>query len=298
MPTNVSYHYLKAEQEYHEAETFQQKLNALKKMLATVPKHKGTERLQKDIKERIKKLKYQKEKELKQKKGGGHSITVKKEGAAQIVFIGLPNSGKSTLLSKLSHKPVEIAAYPFTTKMPEVRMIKFENIQLQGVEIPALYGGVEETVKGRQMLSIIRNADFVVVVAKEKKYIQPVRDILEHVGIKLDAKEKYRKGFTEHIPSLDIVWKDFNDKDLIKKIWLKQDKIRVQTKGRGQKAADKPVVLKQGATIEDLAKIVHKDFVKKFKYAKVWGPSAKFKGQQIGLEHKLKDGDVVELFTG
>jgi ribosome-interacting GTPase 1 len=294
MPTNVSYQYIKAEQEYHEAETHQQKLKALKKMLSTVPKHKGTEKLQKDIKDKIRKLKYQKEKEKKQKKKG-HSLAVKKEGAAQIVFIGLPNSGKSTLLSKLSGKKVEIADYPFTTKLPEVRMIKFENVQLQGVEIPSLYARVEENVKGRQMLSIIRSTDFVVVVAKESKDAKTVKDILEKIEIKL-GKEKRREGFTDYLPHMTVTWKDFN-KDLIKKIWLKQNKIRVQTKARGKKAADKPVVLKIGDTIEKLAKIVHKDFVRKFKYAKVWGPSAKFKGQQVGLNHKLKDKDVVELFT-
>lgn len=295
MPTNVSFHFIKAEQEYHAAETTPQKLKALKKMLATVPKHKGTDRLQKDIKEKIRRLKYQQEKEKKQKKKG-YSLSVKKEGAAQIVFVGLPNSGKSTLLSKLSGKQVEIADYPFTTKLPVVKMIPFENIKMQGVEIPALYAGVEENVRGRQMLSIIRTADFVVVVAKEKKYIQPVKDILAKIGIRLGVKKKHREGFTDYLPSLDVTWKDFS-KDLAKKIWERQGKIRIRTKARGQKAAKKPVILKEGGTVEKLAQIVHKDFVKKFRYAKINGPSAHFKNEKVGLDHKLKDKDIVELFT-
>lgn len=296
MPINASVYYLKAEQEYHEAETTQQKLKALKKMLSLAPSHKGAEKLRKDIKERIRRLKYLSEKEQKQPKSRGRSISVKKEGAAQIVFVGLPNAGKSTLLSRLSGKPVEIADYPFTTKLPEVRMIPFENIKMQGVEIPALYPGIEENVRGRQILSIIRTADFVVVVAKEEKYIQPIKDILESAGIKLDAKEKYREDLVDYLPSLDVTWKDFS-RDLAKEIWERQGKIRVQTKARGQKAAEKPVVLKEGAAVEDLASIVHKDFVKKFRYARVWGESAHFAGEKVGLDHKLKNKDVVELFT-
>ncbi len=296
MPTNVSVYYLKAEMGYHEAKTTQEKLKALKHMLSLSPGHKGAEKLRKDIKEKIRKLKYLKEKERKQVKRSGHSITVKKEGAAQIVFVGIPNSGKSTLLSKLSGKSIKIAEYPFTTKLPAVKMIPFGGIKLQGVEIPALYEKIEENSRGRQMLAIIRTADFIVVVAKERKYLQPAKDILAEVGIYLGAKTKYRDGFIEHIPSLDVVGKDFDNKNLVKKIWLKQGKIRVQTKARGQKAAKKPVILKERGTVEQLAKIVHKDFIKKFRYAKVWGPSAHFPGEKVGFEHKLKDRDVVELF--
>lgn len=297
MPINASIYFLKAEQEYHEAQTTEQKLKALKKMLSLSPGHKGAEKLRKDIKERIRRLKYLSDKEKQQKKGGGYSIAVRKEGAAQIAFVGLPNSGKSTLLSKLSGKPVEIADYPFTTKLPAVRMIPFENIQLQGIEIPALYPGIDESSRGRQMISLIKTADFLVVVVREKSEISKVAEILESAGIKLGAAEKHREGFVQYMPSLEVAWADFDDPELIKKIWLRQGKIRVQTKGRGQKAADKPVVMKEGETVGLLASIVHKDFVRKFKYARVWGDSADFAAQVVGLNHKLKDGDTVELFT-
>jgi len=293
MPTNVTPQYLKAEQEYHEAKTTSAKLAALKKMLATVPKHKGTEKLQKRIKEQIRKIKYKKEKEAKHQKRT--SFAIKKEGAAQIAIIGLPNSGKSTLLAKLSGKEVKIADYPFTTKEPEIRMIPFENIKLQGIELPAIYPGFAESSKGRQFLSILRTADLVIVVVRDNKDLKEISEELEKANIRL-SDEKKIEDFIQYLPYIVVRQDEFNDENLKKKIWAKLHKIRVLTKTKGKKA-DKPVILKQGATIKDLAKIIHKDFLKKFKYAKVWGPSAKFGGQQVGLEHELKDGDVVEIFT-
>lgn len=294
MPTNVSIHYLKAEQEYHEAKTTSQKIKALKKMLALCPKHKGTEKLVKEIKERIKRLKYKHEAERRERAGKGKQVAIKKEGAAQIVFIGLPNSGKSTLLSKLSGKPVGVAEYPFTTKEPEIRMIPFENIWLQGVEIPAIYPGFAESKQGRQFLGIVRNADFVVLVLRDKSEKRVIGKELAEAGIILGS-EKKREGFNQVMPYLEIKQSEFEDKELPKKLWLAQHKIRVQTKTR-ERVAEKPIILKEGATVKDVAQKIHKDFLKKFRFAKIWGPSAKFPGQAVGLEHELKDGDIIKLF--
>ena len=294
MPTNVTPQYLKAEQEYHQAKTTSQKLAALKRMLALCPKHKGTEKLLKRIKEQIRRIKYKQEKEAKQKRGS-HSLAIKKEGAAQIVFLGLPNSGKSTLLSKLSGKPVKTAKYPFTTKDPEVRMIPFKNIKIQGIEIPAIYEGMVDNPKGRQFLSIVRNADLVILVIKEKTEENLISAELEKANIRL-GKEKKFENFTQHLPFLVIKQSEFDRLDLKQTIWHKLGKIRVQTRTK-KGVAEKPIILKTGATVKDVAEIVHKDFIKKFKYAKIWGPSAKFPGQQVGLEHKLKDGDIVEIYT-
>jgi ribosome-interacting GTPase 1 len=293
MPTNVNIHYVKAEQEYHEAETTQQKLKALKKMLAVVPKHKGTEKLQKEIKERMRRLKYLGEKEKKQKKRP--SLVVKREGAAQIAIIGLPNSGKSTLLKKLSKKPVKIEKYPHTTKVPVVRMMPFSDIKLQGVEIPAIYSGVSKTPKGRQLLSIVRHADFVLIVAKAPEDVEIIKKELKEVSIVLTTYKKY-EDFIQYLPFLTIFWDDFENPDLKSILWKKQKKMRVYTKTKDKGIAKKPIILKQGATVKGLAKEVHKDFLKKFRYAKVNGPSASFKNQQVGFEHKLKDKDVVEIF--
>ena len=292
MPINATIYYYKAEQEYHEAETTQQKLKALRKMLATAPSHKGSEKLRADIKKRMAQLRYKGEAERKQSKR--KSLSIHKEGAAQIVFIGLPNSGKSTLLSKLSCRKVKVADYEFTTKMPEVRAIRFENIWLQGIEIPAIYDGFADSKLGRQFLSIVRNADFVVVVCKQFADIAKVQAELKKANVLL-RKKKELDGFVQKLPHMIVTWKDFNKADLAKDLWKAQKKIRVQTRV-GHKVAPKPIVLQEGATVEDVAITIHKDMVRKFRFAKIVGPSAAFNNQQVGLEHIMKDTDVVEVF--
>lgn len=315
MPINATIYYYKAEEEYHEAQTKEQKLKALKKMLATAPKHKGAEKLLKQIKTKISKLKYTVEKEAKQK-SGGHSLSIKKEGAAQIVFVGLPNSGKSYVLEKLSGALVTQKDYPFSTKEPEIRMIDVGGAKLQGVEVPALYPGFYESDHGPELFSIIRNSDFVVLVIDggeninnqtaslhgefKKAEIELVReprersDFLEYKsGIVFINKAPYFGG---RLLNLDVVnFKDSRVEDLRQALWAHLPLIRVHTRSGGE-VASKPVVMKKGSTVKDLAEKVHKDFVKNFKYAKIWG-SGSFPGQQVGLDYMLKDKDVVEVYT-
>jgi uncharacterized protein len=292
MPINAGVEYFKARGEYNSAENNSQRLKALRNMLSTAPTHKGAEKLRADINKRIAQLREEIVKEKKQ--GKGHSHAIKKEGASQIAFIGLPNSGKSTLLSKLSGKKVKIADYKFTTTKPEVRAIKFENVWLQGVEIPAIYAGFAESKQGRQLLSLVRNSDFIVVVCKEFADIAKIQAELKKVNILL-RKEKKIVGFHQHMAHIVVTWKDFKDSKLTEKLWKVQKKIRVQTRV-GHKIAPKPIVFPAGATVEDLAKTIHKDMIRKFRFAKIRGPSAAFKDQQVGLEHVLKDTDIVEVF--
>jgi len=314
MPTNVNVHYLKAEQEYHEAETTEQKLKALKKMLTLCPKHKGTEKLQKEIKDRIRRLKYLSEKEQKQKKRV--SLAIKKEGAGQIIFLGVPNSGKSYLLSKLSGVKVDVAEYPFTTKEPVVRMIPHKNTWMQGIEIPAIYPGFGRTSKGRQFFSIVRNADLIVLVLDGTKDIAEQMDLiileLDEAGIRLVKEGRKYEEFVMSIPGLLVCVKDrcrlrsgldftnfddLNRDELITTLWRHLGKVAIQTRTKGKGVAEKPLILDKGATVHDVVKKVHKDFLKKFKYAKIWGPSAAFSGQTCGFDHELADGDIVEIFV-
>jgi ribosome-interacting GTPase 1 len=292
MPINADYKFFAAEAEYHQAETNAQKMKALRNMLSTAPSHKSAERLRADIKKRIAQLKDEIVKTKKQ--GKGRSFAIKREGAAQLVFIGLPNSGKSTLLSKLSGKDIKVAEYEFTTTQPEVASIKFENIWLQGIELPAVYDGYADSKQGRQFLSLIRSADFVVVVVREFAEIAQIQAELKKANILL-RKTKRLNGFVQEMPHMIITWKEFKKKSLVKDLWKAQKKIRVRTRA-GHKIAPKPIVLLEGSTVEVVAKTIHKDMVRKFRFAKIVGPSAAFKNQQVGLEHVLKDTDVIEVF--
>ena len=138
MPINPSPEYKDAEAEYRKAREPRDKLRCLKEMLRTIPKHKGTERLQADIKTRIKTLT---EDLTGPKKGGGRSgpvQAVRPEGAAQVALVGPPNAGKSSLVAKLTGSHTEVGPYPFTTKSPIPGMLSYEDVHIQLVDLPPL----------------------------------------------------------------------------------------------------------------------------------------------------------------
>ena len=101
MPANLTPEYLQAEREYRDAKTEEERLRCLERMLSTIPKHKGTDKMQADIRRKISKTKERIEQHKKQSKKG-FSYRVLKEGAGQIAFVGPPNAGKSALLTRLT----------------------------------------------------------------------------------------------------------------------------------------------------------------------------------------------------
>ena len=278
MTVNPGVEYQLAEGEFQNASTAEEKLKALQKMWSTVPKHKSSEGLQRQIKQKLSKYKdlLRKEKSFKR---GSSSLSIKKEGSATISIIGVPNSGKSTLLKKLTNSNVLIADYPFSTVKPEVGILNYKGILLQIIEIPAITENFEETEKGPMYLAIIRMSDALIVMNQ---------------SIKLIKKEL--KNNDIHVKSF-VVDKDEDLEKVRDKIWNSLGLIKVYTKQPGKKFEYPPLSLKKGATVRKLAERVHKDFVKNFKFARIWGKSAKFEGQRIGIDHKLKDEDIVEFHT-
>lgn len=317
MPTNVTAEYVAAELHYQKSKTPEEKIKALENMYREVPKHKGTEKLQQEIKTRLAKYKRQVEKEEKQK-AKGFQISVKKEGFAQIVLVGPPNSGKSTILSKLTNAKPNIADYPFTTKMPEVAIMYYDKVKLQIVEMPAIAKGSATTGKGPQFFSITRNADLILIVT-DTSDLDDLFNEFEEANIKLNEKAEDKfvslKGIiVQNKTDLDsdkifeklcryyrfklIKICAYEDKDiekLKKEIWKSLGLIRIYTKEPGKKPTEIPFCLKKGSNVESMAKKIHKDFIKKFRFARVWGKSAKFPEQMVGLEHVLKDKDIIEF---
>ncbi|HIE18575.1 TPA: TGS domain-containing protein [Candidatus Bathyarchaeota archaeon] len=72
--------------------------------------------------------------------------------------------------------------------------------------------------------------------------------------------------------------------------------IRVYPKEPGEKKpSSKPLVIDEGATVIEAARKLHSKLYKGFRYARIWGPSAKYPGQRVGSTHVLKDGDIIEI---
>ncbi len=272
MPVNPGFEYQRAEREFSEARTVQEKLKILYEMLKTCPKHKGSENLQKEIKDKIAKYKKLQEKEKLQKKKSGGAHAIKKEGAATVCILGTTNSGKSTLLKQLTKAKVKVSQYPFTTIKPEIGILDYNGVKIQLIEIPAITENYLDNPQGPFNLGVVRLADLIIIMGN----INLVKKELK----KADIKKDY------------II---YTGQELKGKIWNKLGLIKVYTKEPGKKPKFPPVPLKKGSTIKDFAREVHQDFVKKFKYARIWGKSARFDGQRQGLTHKLKDNDIVEL---
>ena len=132
MPINAGPEYFVAEKRYLEARTRKEKIAALQEMIKALPKHKGTETLLAQLRKRLAKLKSQKSVKATTKP----KFMIRKLGAAQVCILGLTNSGKSSLLKALTGVEIEIADYPYTTKIPKVAMMPFGEIQIQLIEIP------------------------------------------------------------------------------------------------------------------------------------------------------------------
>src|SRR5512137_691618 len=138
MPANLSPEYKVAEAAYRKARDPRERLAHLREMLRVIPKHKGTEHLQADIKARIKDLTGELEHGAKGGTHGGPVLVVRPEGAAQIALIGPPNAGKSLLHARLTASGARDAPYPFTTQHPEPGMMPFDDVQFQLVDLPAV----------------------------------------------------------------------------------------------------------------------------------------------------------------
>ncbi len=160
MPANLTPQYLKAGEEYKRAQTPEEKLAALRQMLALIPKHKGTEKLQAEIKSRIKKLREELQ-ESRKKGRRGPSFRIPREGAGQIVLVGPPNTGKSSLLASLTKANPQIGPYPFTTHQPQPGMMPWQNVQIQLVDLPP----ITESYLESYVPGMITAADAAVVVA-------------------------------------------------------------------------------------------------------------------------------------
>ncbi|MCD6398321.1 MAG: TGS domain-containing protein [Candidatus Aenigmarchaeota archaeon] len=271
MPANLPPEWY-AKKEESESATGKEKIKKIQELLSLTPTHKGCERIRSQLKKKIAELK----KESKKKASlSRKSLSIPKEGCARVSIIGIPNSGKSTFLKKITSADPKIDNYPYTTTKPEVGMLDFGGAQIQMIEIPSTHT--------KEVLSIAKSSEIILFL------------IGENMSKAYQRKELEKLAKKENLKNYIFIQSNISKKDLFKKIWPRLGLIRVHTKESGKKKTDKPVILNERSTVEDVCKRLHKDFFRYFKFAKISGPSAKFNWERVGLEHKLKDGDIVEI---
>lgn len=179
MPANLTPQYRAAEERHRAAVTPEEKLITLREMLALLPKHKGTEKLQADLKQRISKLQDQSQagRSRARRMSFDH---VPREGAGQVALVGPPNAGKSSLLAALTRAQPEVAPYPFTTQVPQPGMMAFEDVQIQLVDTPAVSS--EHTPPW--LPGLVRSADLALFVLDlaEPALLEQVESVLERLA--------------------------------------------------------------------------------------------------------------------
>lgn len=326
MPTNLPPEYFDAEKHYRSAKTPAEKLARLEEMLTIIPKHKGTDKLRADLRKRVSKTRSaaQAKKSLSKHESVFH---INKEGAGQVVIVGVANVGKSALLAAVTNAVPEVADFPHTTWKPTPGMMSVENIQIQLIDTPPLGRDYVDP----EMMDLIRRCDLVLLMVDLQtdplRHLEDTVALLEeHHIAPLRLKDRYsdRRGISL-IPflvfanknddegtdeNLDIFCELLGDNwpmvsasvatgrnmDRLKTAIVERlNIIRVYTKSPGKKPdLTAPFVLKKGCTMADFASKVHKDFAQKLKSAKVWGTSV-FDGQLVQRDYVLQDGDIVEL---
>jgi len=316
MPANLPPQYYEAEERYRLARTNEEKLNILKEMWAIMPKHKGTDKLQGELKAKISQLKKQIKKRPPKKKSS--SLHIPRQGAARVVIIGAPNVGKSQILNILTNADSEVANYPFTTREPFVGMMSFEDIKIQLIDTPPL---TEEIIVPR-IAEIIQNTDIILLVVdlgseelleqteialKKLEKLSIVKDFplktlivgnKEDRGGSKERLEILRDLYKEKFPLISISAKELKGmEELKRKIYEMLDIIRVYTKSPGKPFDESdPVILKKGDRVLDAAISIHKDFARTLKYTRMWRKN-KFEGKRVEKGEILEDKDIVEFHT-
>jgi ribosome-interacting GTPase 1 len=322
MPANLPPEYYTAETRYKQAVSPQEKVAALEELIATVPKHKGTDKLRADLRRRLSKLRVESQKA--KKSGRGDLYTIERQGAAQMALIGFANSGKSSLLASVSNAHPVIADYPMSTVMPLSGMMPFEDIQFQVIDLPPIGnestdGWVSGIVRIAHMLLLVidlsEDSDIQTDLLLEQLITWRIPLLKEGEGgsesanykpliiaankIDLPDTEKMLKAleqkYDQLYPIIAFSAKHKRGVDLLRRaVFLNSGIIRVYSKEPGKEPDMKtPFTLSSGSTVLDLAELIHKDFVSNLKYACIWG-SSKFDGQRVQKDYILHDKDIVE----
>jgi hypothetical protein len=340
MPANLTPDYRAAEAAFRKARDPRERLECLREMLRVIPKHKGTDHLQGDIRRRIKELSEELERPRRGGAHGGPALVIRPEGAAQVALVGPPNVGKSSLHRRLTGSEAPVAPYPFTTRFPDPGMMPHADVQFQLVDLPAV--APERPVAW--LASALQTADACLLIVDPGdpacvEQLDALHAVLRERSVTLTDQpwplppgspgaptEGDEDPFALRLPTLLLANKADRLADagaelraLLELTGLRYPAlpvsaatghglgeigprlfdrlgiVRVYTKAPGRAAdRNRPFTLRQGQTVDDVARLVHKDLARSLRYARVWGRSG-FGGQQVGRDHPVEDGDVVEL---
>ena len=349
--------------------TIEEQIEEIEAVLRKTPHHKATNGFIGAMRAKIARLR-DREIESGGKGGGGGGYNVKKQGDATVVLVGPPSAGKSTLINQLTNAESKVAPYAFTTVTVVPGMLKYKEAYIQILDIPGLIEGANEGKgKGREVLSVARGADLLIVMTdvdrvnlfakmvaelegagirinqeKPKVFIEKkseggleifsnleqsidketIKDIAREYGIKngnitLKEKVSYNRLFDAfsdnrvYVPTIFVINKvdmEPNYKDmingeftaisadrgegidgLIENIWKTLKFVTIYlVKPDEELERGSPIVMKGGESLKDVALKIGHDFAESKKLVKIWGPGAKFPGQEVSFDTRVIEG--------
>ncbi|MBX7166937.1 MAG: 50S ribosome-binding GTPase [Pirellulales bacterium] len=329
MAVNLTPQYHKAAEQYRRASSAADELKWLEVMLRELPKHKASEKLESDLKQKLSKARTAADAERKASKSTGQGVKIPRQGAGTVVILGGPNAGKSRLLAALTRATPEVAPYPFTTRTPLPGMMPWEDVSVQLIDTPPITTDFMEPY----MQGLIRGADLAVLVVDlgADEGIEQLQDLWnrlaatktrlarqsqldeEDVGLsftgtllapnKLDLPDAAdRLALLHELLPLDLAELPISAEQgtgldaLRRALFAALDVVRVYTKLPTAKAADfeKPFTIRRGRTVLDVAELIHRDFAESFKFARVWGTGV-HDGTVVKADYEPHDRDVVEI---
>ena len=279
-----------------------EKIAAIEKEIRETPYHKGTEHHLGQLKARLAKLKKQTLTSRKTK--GGLGFAMKKAGDATVVLIGPPSVGKSTLLNELTGAHARVEPWPFTTLKVIPGMLKYKGAQIQIWDLPGIIGAAAKGKgRGREVLSAARAADLLILMLdiETKGKLVTIRKELKRAGIDLPLLVIINKiDLLAQEPKVKVkdqmlisAQEGIGLAELKEVIWEKLGLMRIYLKPRDKKPDfQEPLILRKEGKV---SMVVEKLFPQgaEIKQILLWGPSARFPGQQVSLEHQLEDEDIL-----
>ncbi|MCP4546955.1 MAG: TGS domain-containing protein [bacterium] len=330
MPTNLPLQYHKAEERFKAATDINEKIAHLRDMMAIMPHHKATNKIRGELRKKLSALNEQLETSKKSKKGGPNPWFVPHGETPQVLLVGAPNCGKSSLLDTLTNAEPVVAEYPFSTTLPQPGIMTWEDVNIELVDTPPIM----QVPLEHWILDQARAADAVLLVADLGapdccEAVEMIAGGFEERGLRLVSEVNPEDEFSAHNERRTMLIANKADHpdapvnlefitELVGGRWPRVviscgeeqglegfahsvfdllQLVRVYTKVPGKPPDMKaPYLVPIGATVLDVAGKVHRDFLQSFASAKIWG-SGKFDGQTVERGHVVRDGDILEIHT-
>ncbi|NQU75660.1 MAG: 50S ribosome-binding GTPase [Planctomycetes bacterium] len=324
---NPTADYEKAEASFRAATTPAEQLESLQEMLRTIPKHKSSEKAQSDIKRKISTLKKQIAQAPRSSVAHVDPYHIPPGGAGQVTLVGLPNTGKSSIVAAVSKATVKVADYPFSTTAPVPAMWRWNDVQIQLIDTPPITaehisGGLVNRLRLSDIIAVVADAasgdsldqvDIVLDVLSQRKI-----ELFDRPAVQIDSPVPEGKPgllVVTHADAVDpeeiAAMAELLDNKLalcpvdcvggvgfeqfVQQIWRLLHVLRVYTKRPGEKVErTEPYTLQIGSTVEDLAGAIHRDLPERLKFIRIWG-DGRLPGQQVQRTEQLKDKDLVEI---